>query len=126
MKILLTGTSGYIGKRLLIQLMKENHQIVCSVRDRNRFSQKFTDGTDGIITVIENDFLRYNTLGNIPVDIDAAYFLIHSMASSDGDFSEKGKLAAENFRLAKQHYTHADGSIGKLKMPVLLKMNYIA
>ncbi|POY34995.1 DUF2867 domain-containing protein [Solitalea longa] len=100
MKILLTGTSGYIGKRLLIHLLKENHHIVCSVRDKNRFSSKIYDEAKSNITIIENDFLQLNTLDNIPEDIDAAYFLIHSMASDDGDFAEKEKLAAQNFQSA--------------------------
>lgn len=100
MKILLTGTTGYIGKRLLIQLLKDSHEIVCSVRDKNRFSKKIYTESKEAITIIENDFLDLNTLTNIPKDIDAAYYLIHSMTSADGDFSEKEKLAAENFRIA--------------------------
>lgn len=100
MKILLTGTTGYIGKRLLIQLLKDGHEIVCSVRDKNRFSQKIYAESKEAITIIENDYLDLDTLTNIPKDIDVAYYLIHSMASADGDFSEKEKLSAENFRTA--------------------------
>ena len=57
MKILLTGVTGYIGKRLLIQLLEEGHHIVCSVRDQKRFgTQLFKNNLDQI-EVIENDFL---------------------------------------------------------------------
>ena len=98
MKILLTGVTGYIGKRLLIQLLDEGHHVVCSVRDKNRFGLKlFKDKLDQI-EVIENDFLDKTTLDNIPVDIEAAFYLIHSMSSSDGDFKEKEKISADNFR----------------------------
>ena len=56
MKILLTGVTGYIGKRLLIQLLDEGHHLVCSVRDKNRFGlHLFQDKLDQI-EVIENDF----------------------------------------------------------------------
>ena len=100
MKILLTGVTGYIGKRLLIQLLEEGHHIVCSVRDKNRFGLNlFKDKLDQI-EVIENDFLDESTLNNIPKDIDTAYYLIHSMSSSDGDFKEKEKTSADNFRVA--------------------------
>ena len=100
MKILLTGVTGYIGKRLLIQLLEEGHHIVCSVRDKNRFGLKlFKDKLDQI-EVIENDFLDNSTLNNIPKDIETAYYLIHSMSSSDGDFKEKEKASADNFRVA--------------------------
>lgn len=100
MKILLTGVTGYIGKRLLIQLLEEGHHIVCSVRDQKRFgTQLFKNNLDQI-EVIENDFLDEKTLDNIPQDLDAAYYLIHSMSSSEGDFEEKEKISAENFRKA--------------------------
>lgn len=100
MKILLTGVTGYIGKRLLIQLLEDGHQIVCSVRDKNRFGLKLFKEKIDQIEVIENDFLDEKTLANIPKDIDAAYYLIHSMSSSEGDFEEKEKISAENFRSA--------------------------
>lgn len=100
MKILLTGVTGYIGKRLLIQLLEEGHHIVCSVRDKNRFGLSlFRDKLDQI-EVVENDFLDESTLDNIPKDIDTAYYLIHSMSSSDGDFKEKEKTSSDNFRVA--------------------------
>lgn len=100
MKILLTGVTGYIGKRLLIQLLEEGHHIVCSVRDQKRFgTQLFKNNLDQI-EVIENDFLDEKTLDNIPQDLDAAYYLIHSMSSNEGDFEEKEKISAENFRKA--------------------------
>ncbi len=100
MKIFLTGVTGYIGKRLLIQLLEEGHHVVCSVRDQNRFSTKLFKSKISQIEVIENDFLDESSLQNIPNDIDAAYYLIHSMSSGDGDFAEKEKNSADNFRVA--------------------------
>ncbi|MDQ3395280.1 MAG: NAD-dependent epimerase/dehydratase family protein, partial [Bacteroidota bacterium] len=32
MKILLTGATGYIGKRLLPELIAQGHEVVCCVR----------------------------------------------------------------------------------------------
>ena len=103
MKILLTGVTGYIGKRLLIQLLAEGHHIVCSVRDKNRFGLNLFKEKLNQIEVIENDFLDESTLDNIPKDIDTAYYLIHSMSSSDGDFKEKEKTSADNFRVALEN-----------------------
>lgn len=103
MKILLTGVTGYIGKRLLIQLLEEGHHIVCSVRDKNRFGLNLFKEKLNQIEVIENDFLDESTLDNIPKDIDTAYYLIHSMSSSDGDFKEKEKTSADNFRVALEN-----------------------
>lgn len=100
MKIFLTGATGYIGKRLLIQLLEEGHQVVCSVRDKKRLSLKLYQNHLDKIEIIENDFLEENTLLNIPKDIDFAYYLVHSMSSNDGDFLEKEKISAQNFRNA--------------------------
>ena len=38
MKILLTGASGYIGKRLVRRLLDLNYEVVCCVRDLERIS----------------------------------------------------------------------------------------
>ena len=100
MKILLTGVTGYIGKRLLIQLLEDGHHVVCSVRDEKRFGTHLFKNNLSQIEVIENDFLEEKSLENIPKDIDAAYYLIHSMSSNQGDFEEKEKISADHFRQA--------------------------
>ena len=95
MKILLTGANGYIGMRLLPQLLQHGHQIVWAVRDEKRLS---VDGeTRQHIDVVEIDFLDAYIPGKIPADIDVAYYLIHSMSSSIHDFDEREAQAAENF-----------------------------
>ncbi|MBA4321072.1 MAG: DUF2867 domain-containing protein [Flavobacterium sp.] len=95
MKILLTGATGYIGKRLLPILVAQGHEIICCVRDKNRFycPEEFREN----VAVIEVDFLKIETLTAIPLDIDAAYYLIHSMSGSDDNYDELEKLSAENF-----------------------------
>jgi uncharacterized protein YbjT (DUF2867 family) len=95
MKILLTGATGYIGKRLLPILVKEGHEIICCVRDKNRFyvPKEFSKS----IKVIEVDFLKPESLSIIPIDIEAAFYLIHSMSGSTGNFDELEKISAENF-----------------------------
>ncbi len=97
MKILLTGATGYIGQRLLPILVQAGHQAVCCVRDKNRFSPP--DSLRERIEVIELDFLNADSLSVIPRDIDAAYYLMHSMSSSS-DFMEMELRSACNFRNA--------------------------
>lgn len=95
MKILLTGATGYIGKRLLPILVGQGHDVICCVRDKNRFycPKEFRKK----IVLIEVDFLKPETLIAIPEDIDAAYYLIHSMSTSTANFSELERVSAENF-----------------------------
>ena len=95
MKILLTGATGYIGRRLLPVLLAEGHSVVCCVRDKNRFdiSQYNSDRVE----VVEVNFLEKETLKAIPADIEAAYYLIHSMGAKK-DFQKLDRISAENFR----------------------------
>ena len=95
MKILLTGASGYIAQRLLPVLLEGGHEVICCIRDKYRFdSEKYSEFN---LTVIEVDFLKPETLQEIPEDIDAAYYLMHSMSATKGDFSNMEQLVAENF-----------------------------
>jgi uncharacterized protein YbjT (DUF2867 family) len=95
-KILLTGATGYIGKRLLPVLLEKGHEVICCVRDRQRFDVSAYKAEN--LKIIEVDFLNKPTLAEIPNDIDAAYFLIHSMSASTGDFEKLEATAAENFK----------------------------
>ncbi|MEW5847063.1 MAG: SDR family oxidoreductase [Bacteroidota bacterium] len=96
MKILLTGVTGYIGQRLLPVLIDSGHEVVCCVRDKNRFNTKRYPYQK--ITVIEVDFLKRETLDQIPNDIEVAYYLIHSMSTQSGDFQELEEVSANNFK----------------------------
>lgn len=97
-KILLTGATGYIGKRLLPKLLEEDCIVYCCVRDRERFDTSPYES--GRIEVIEADFLKPETLDAIPGDLDAAYYLIHSMTSSKDAFEEMETKSAQNFSSA--------------------------
>jgi len=97
MKILLTGATGYIGKRLLPILVKNGHQVVCCVRDESRFSPPAS--LQPHIKTIQVDFLDDKSLTKIPTDIDAAYYLIHSMSTSN-KYEKLEALAAKNFKNA--------------------------
>jgi len=96
MKILITGASGYIGKRLIPLLLNEGHSIVCSVRDVSRAYQYLNHDED--IIIAEADFLKPKTLQNIPKDIDIAYYLIHSMSNSYEEFHVLEAECAQNFK----------------------------
>jgi uncharacterized protein YbjT (DUF2867 family) len=95
MKILLTGANGYIGMRLLPQLLEMGHDVVCAVRNEARLS--VDKEIRSKIEVIEIDFLTEPKDNIVPKDIDAAYFLIHSMSSSTQDFDDMEARTAENF-----------------------------
>jgi uncharacterized protein YbjT (DUF2867 family) len=95
MKILLTGATGYIGKRMLSSLLGQGHEVICCVRDADRVAMQYRN--DKRVSIIEVDFLEIESEGMFPPDIDAAYYLIHSMAADRADFGALEARAATRF-----------------------------
>ena len=96
-KVLLTGATGYIGKRLLPILIERGYSVICCVRDKNKFH--VVDSIKNKIQVIEIDLTQKETLHTIPQDIDFAYYLVHSMSTSK-NYTELEQQSAINFREA--------------------------
>ena len=118
MKILLTGATGYIGKRLLPVLVKKGYTVICCVRDINRFNPP--ESLKSKIEVIQVDLLDKDSLKNIPKDIDGAYYLVHSMSNSS-DYDKLEKLSAINFRNAinktkLKHLIYLSGILNEVKL----------
>ena len=99
MKILLTGATGYIGQRLLPGLAEAGHEVVCLVRDARRFALPDTmpEALRAQVRVAQGDLLKPETLTDLPLDIDAAYYLVHSMSGGDKDFFQLEQDSAHNF-----------------------------
>ncbi|MDC3394885.1 SDR family oxidoreductase [Flavobacteriales bacterium] len=118
MRILLTGVTGYIGKRLLPVLVKKGYTVICCVRDINRFNPP--ESLKSKIEVIQVDLLDKDSLKNIPKDIDGAYYLVHSMSNA-GDYDKLEKLSAINFRNAinktkLKHLIYLSGILNEVKL----------
>ncbi|WP_055437048.1 SDR family oxidoreductase [Lacinutrix algicola] len=96
MKILVTGATGYIGKRIIPLLIEQGHTVICAVRGKLRTEKRYSKEDN--VKVIEVDFLNEDTLENIPKDIDAAYYLIHSMSNSISRFQQMENDCAINFK----------------------------
>lgn len=100
MRLLLTGASGYIGKRLLPVLVDGGHEVICCARDIKRFT--FPESLKSRIKIIQVDLLDKASLENIPKDIDGAFYLVHSMSTSS-DYQSLELESAKNFRNAINH-----------------------
>ena len=95
MKVLLTGSTGYIGKRLLQQLLEQGHEVICLVRNLERLitSDQPLQGVKGI----EADLLNPVPESLHSLDIDVAFYLVHSMSTSISEFMNEEALSAGNF-----------------------------
>lgn len=98
MRILLTGSTGYIGRRLLPILVQHGHHVICLVRDQRRFDwDDFDEDFLKHISVIEGDLSLPETLKDIKLDIDAAYYMVHSLSNSYAKFSDTEQITAQSF-----------------------------
>jgi uncharacterized protein YbjT (DUF2867 family) len=94
MKVLLAGANGYIGTRLIPVLLEKGHDVVCLVRDKRRFHEH--SDFSKRVTLINGDLLKEADIEAFPEDIDAAYYLVHSMSQAQ-DFAALEVLSAYNF-----------------------------
>ncbi|MGY6502348.1 MAG: SDR family oxidoreductase [Acidimicrobiales bacterium] len=92
-RVLVTGATGYIGGRLVPELLAAGHQVVCLARTPSRLeSVPWADD----VTVVEGDLSDRDSLTAAFDGIDAAYYLVHSIGTGEG-FDDRERAAAENF-----------------------------
>lgn len=95
MRVLLTGSTGYIGKRLLNNLTESGHDVTCFVRSMGRMI--VPEESNASIVGHEIDLLKPIPEHLTSIDIDVAFYLVHSMSSSIGQFMKEEALSARNF-----------------------------
>ena len=93
--ILVTGATGYVGGRLWRRLESLGHPVRCLARDPERLADRVGPGTE----VVRGDVLDPPTLTMAMKGVGVAFYMIHSMGSSEG-FEEQDRLAANNFATA--------------------------
>lgn len=93
-KILITGATGYIGRRLKTRLL-ENSTLDLRLLVRNR--HKVNPQVLQKVEIVEGDTFHQEQLARAVAGIDTAYYLIHSMGAG-ADFERLDRESAENFR----------------------------
>ncbi len=92
--ILVTGANGFIGKRLVRELLARGYRVRCM----DRRPSHHPAGTETVIA----DLLKPESLELALTGVHTAYYLVHSMGQGSGDFAAKDRQAASNFKAAAE------------------------
>jgi len=91
-RVLLTGSTGYVGGRLLAELERRGAALRCLVRRPEMLRGRAAASTE----IVEGDALDPASLDRSLDGIVSAYYLIHSMGSGE-DFAARDRAAAGAF-----------------------------
>jgi len=91
--VLVTGASGYIGGRLVPELIERGYRVRVLVRGGAEDYSRRWPGAE----IVEGDALDRESLSRALAGVHAAYFLIHSLLLGPDGFFEADMEAAANF-----------------------------
>ena len=99
MKVLVAGSSGFVGRRLCPALQAAGHSVQAMTRHPDTYS--------GAGTPVYGDVHEADSLAAALAGCDAAYYLVHSLG--DADFTRRDADAAREFARAA-----ADAGLGRI------------
>ncbi len=96
-RVLVTGATGYVGGRLVLPLLEAGYQVRVMVREASRLEGRTWSDR---VEIVEGDVTKPQTLAQALENVDAAYYLIHSLGGKD--FAQRDKAAGRAFGAAAQ------------------------
>jgi uncharacterized protein YbjT (DUF2867 family) len=98
MKVGVLGATGYIGGRLVPELLAAGHEVVCVARSPEKLAPRsWIDDVE----VRRADALDADSLAAAVAGVDVVYHLVHSMGDRD-DFADAERKTATNVRDAAE------------------------
>lgn len=93
-KVFVTGANGFVGKRLILYLLNEGHEIyaLCRIKGAKIFADEKAN-----LHYIWGDLRNAETLKAIPEEIEAAYYLVHSMSEVVANLADSECEVAAQF-----------------------------
>lgn len=92
MKVAVLGATGYVGGRLVPELIAEGHDVRCLARNPDRMNgTEWRDQVD----VAAADVLDPESLHDAFIGVDVVYYLVHAMGHSR-NFERSDRTGAEN------------------------------
>jgi uncharacterized protein YbjT (DUF2867 family) len=93
---LVTGATGYVGGRLVPELLAEGYQVRCAARSPERLrGHPWSDQVE----VVRADVTDPEAVRGALEGVDVAYYLIHALGSGS-DFGETDRRSAQTFAAA--------------------------
>ena len=99
MNVLVAGATGFVGSHLVPALLAKGHRVRCLSRNPDRAGTRVPSAAE----VVRGDVHDATSLAAALNGIDAAYYLVHSMESSEFDFEERDRDAARQFAREAEH-----------------------
>ena len=96
--VLVTGASGYIGGRIIDDILARGYRVRILIRGNAAHYQALWPHAEIVLA----DALNYETLLKALKDIHTAFYLIHSLLLGQQQFYEADIRAAQNFRKASE------------------------
>ena len=97
-RVLVAGATGYIGGRLVPELLDAGHHVRCLARTPAKLEDRPWHDE---VEVVQGNVLEPESLPDAFDGVDAVYYLVHSM-DGEGDFRGRDRRAAENVRRAAE------------------------
>lgn len=98
MKVAVIGATGYVGGRLVPELLAAGHDVRCLARTPARLDTVDWRSEAEVVTA---DVLDQDSLDSALKGIEAVYYLVHAMGHA-GDFEQTDRIGAENTRTAAE------------------------
>ncbi|MGE5293393.1 MAG: DUF2867 domain-containing protein, partial [Solirubrobacterales bacterium] len=97
--IFVTGATGYVGGRLVPALLEAGYSVRCLAREPRKLNER-PWRTSQNISIVKGDLSDVDQLAAQLHGCSAAYYLVHSMEATGGQYAERDRQLASNFAQA--------------------------
>ncbi len=101
-EIAVTGSTGYVGGRLVPLLLDAGFRVRCIAREPRKLDDRHWRGHPNV-SVVASDLSDSDSLAPLLAGCDASFYLVHSMESSGKDYADRDRKLAKVFAQAAMH-----------------------